>query len=546
MAWANIDHAETPDELRARCEAADLPSNFVELLERCADDYGTTTVWRFFEHDGRWATLNYQELRDAVFRLSSALTDFGIAPGDHVILMANNRPEFPLIWLALGCIGAVMIPANIRYTSREIDYVFTDGDASFAIVDAEFVGIFANGERASAIATPDKLLTIDAVDGFRSLGEIFDAATTTRPPTEALGRDTLVNIQYTSGTTGFPKGCMLSHDYWILMGFLGSRQLGVPISNVLVAQNFYYMDAQWLLVLTMQQGGTYFVAGRPSARKFMGWVHEFDIHFCLMFEPIFKQPPSPLDAPNPLRVINIFGLTPANHKILESRFDVRAREAFGMTEIANALYMPIQEEGMVGSGSCGIPTPFREAKVMASIEREAEPNEIGELWVRGRSIMQGYYKKPEANAELFQPGGWFRTGDRFLRDAAGYFYYKGRSKDMIRRNSENVAAREVETVLRELSQVEEAAVVAVPDELRGEEIKAYIKLRPGDASSDDITSIVLDHCAAHLAKFKIPRYVGYVESFPMTASGRVEKKTLINGVEDLRVNSYDAQDRVWR
>lgn len=546
MVWTNIDQAETPAQLRSRCESTNLPQNFVQLLGRCAQEHDEKLAWNFFEHNGRWAKISYSELKDTVFHLSTALTQFGIRRGSHVIVMANNCPEFPLVWLALGCIGAVMVPANIKYTTREVDYLVTDGDVEFAIVDVEFLGIFANGGSAAGLATPSKLMTIGSSGEFTSLHAAFDSVGVVEPMDADMSMDTLVNIQYTSGTTGFPKGCMLSHDYWILIGYLGAQQLGAPIYNILVAQHFYYMDPQWLLMMSMQQGGTLFAATKPSARKFMSWVHEFDIHYCLMFEPIFKQPPSALDAPSPFRAINIFGFTPANHAPLEQRFGVRAREAFGMTEIGNALYVPVQDESMVGSGSCGIEAPYREAKVMASAEREASPDEIGELWVRGRSIMQGYYKRPETNAEQFVEGGWFRTGDLFLRDGAGYFYYKGRSKDMIRRNSENVAAREVETVLRELEQIEDAAVVAVPDDLRGEEIKAYIKLKDGEEASDATTQVVLAHCAERLAKFKMPRYVAYADSFPMTVSGRVEKRKLIEGVPDLRTNSYDAQDRVWR
>ena len=546
MAWYPIDKVETPAELRRRVEAMTLPRNFIHMLEEGAAKHGAKEAWRFFEEEGRWASLSYEGLRDAVFRIANALAGRGIGKGAHVIVMASNRPEFPLVWLALGCLGAVMVPANIKYTARKIDYLVDDAEVTFAVIDPPFLEAFRAAEKGRALADPARMVLMGAgQDGLPGLDELYDAATSAAPADRDLPPDTIVNIQYTSGTTGFPKGCLLSHDYWMLLALLTHEQNAVPLRNILLAQHFYYMDPQWLLLLALLQGGTAFIATRPSVKRFMDWVRDYHIHYCILFEPIFKAPPDPRDGDNDLRVVNIFGFTAANHGPFEKRFNTRAREAFGMTEIGGALYVPIDREDRVGSASCGIPIPFRDAKVMVGLEREAAPEEVGELWVTGRSMMQGYWKRPQVNAEQFVDG-WFRTGDLFKRDAEGYFYYQGRSKDMIRRNAENVAAREVETVLREMDQIEEAAVVAVPDDLKGEEIKAYILLRPGIEPGSVTPQEVLAHCAKRLAKFKIPRYLAFVDKFPMTVSDRVEKKVLIAGVPDLRAGSYDADEARWR
>ena len=546
MAWYPLDKVESPAALRRRVEAMTLPMNFIHMLEQGAARHGDKAAWRFFEEQGRWASLSYAELRDAVFRTANALAGFGIGKGAHVIVMSNNRPEFPLVWLALGCLGAVMVPANIKYTAREIDYLVDDAEATFAVIDPAFLEAFRAAEKGRLLVAPARMLLMGAGQaGLPGLDALYDAATAAPPADRDLPPDSIVNIQYTSGTTGFPKGCLLTHDYWMLIALVSHEQNGVPLRNILVAQHFYYMDPQWLLLMALLQGGTAFIATRPSVRRFMDWVRDFAIHYCILFEPIFKAPPDPRDGDNALRVVNIFGFTAANPAAFEQRFGTRAREAFGMTEIGAALYVPVDRADRVGSASCGIPVPFRDAKVMVGLEREAAPGEVGELWVTGRSMMRGYWKRPQVNAEQFVEG-WFRTGDLFKRDAEGFFYYQGRSKDMIRRNAENVAAREVETVLREMDQVEEAAVVAVPDDLKGEEIKAYILLRPGVAPGSVTPQPILAHSAPRLARFKIPRYLALVESFPMTVSDRVEKKVLIAGVADLRAGSYDADEARWR
>jgi crotonobetaine/carnitine-CoA ligase len=541
-----LDSVETPAELRRRIESVALPQNFARMLDELAARYGDAEAWRFIEAGARWASLGYAGLRDAVFRVADALDRFGIRRGDHVIVMANNRPEFPLVWLALGCLGAVMVPANIKYTAREIDYLVTDAEVRFAVVDPPFLAVFRSAEHGRRLVDPARMVLLGPDEaGLSGLDALYDSASMRRPAGWDLPRDTTINVQYTSGTTGFPKGCLLTHDYWMLIGLVTYAQAGVPLRNILIAQHFYYLDPQLLMMMALLAGATCFIATKPSLKRFMDWVRDYQIHYCILFEPVFKAPSDPRDGDNELRVVNTYGFTPSNHALFEKRFNTRAREAFGMTEIGAALYVPIDRPDYVGSGSCGIPVPFREAKVVVGGEREAARGEVGELWVRGRSLMQGYWKRPEVNADHFVDG-WYRTGDLFTRDGNGFYYYRGRSKDMIRRNAENVAAREVETVLREMDEIEEAAVVAVPDDLKGEEVKAYILLRPGVERGSVSPARILEHCAGRLARFKIPRYIAFVDSFPMTMSNRVEKKVLVTGVPDLRADAYDADENRWR
>ena len=159
---------------------------------------------------------------------------------------------------------------------------------------------------------------------------------------------------------------------------------------------------------------------------------------------VYKNPPS-ADGHDDLIRGNVYGVAPAVHAKIEERFDFCAREAFGMTELGSAMFMPIEATDMVGSGSCGVPAPFRECRIVDESGRSLR-REVGELCVRGPGIMLGYYNNPEATDESLR-GGWFHTGDLFRQDERGYFYIVGRQKDMIRRSSENIAAREVEAVL---------------------------------------------------------------------------------------------------
>jgi acyl-CoA synthetase (AMP-forming)/AMP-acid ligase II len=315
--------------------------------------------------------------------------------------------------------------------------------------------------------------------------------------------------------------------------------------RILAATPFFYMDPQWLLLMAFYHRGTLFVARRQSASRFMEWVRAHRIQFCLFPEAVFLQPPSPQDRDNDIIRVNVYGLRKDIQAAVEERFDFVVREAFGMTEIGSGLFMPIEATDMVGSGSCGMPAPFRECRIVDDEGRDVADGEMGELVVRGPGILKGYYRKPEATREAFF-GDWFRTGDIFRKDARGFYYIVGRKKDMIRRAGENISAREVEAVLKALPGVAEAAAVPVPDPMRGQEVKIYVVLSPPATREQVSPERIIAHCEANLARFKVPRYIAYRDSLPKTPSEKIAKGELVKGVADLRAGSFDRVEGRWQ
>jgi crotonobetaine/carnitine-CoA ligase len=303
------------------------------------------------------------------------------------------------------------------------------------------------------------------------------------------------------------------------------------------------MTPQWLLLLVFYTRGTLFVARRLSGSRYIGWMREHRIEFCLFPEAAYKQPPQENDADNAIVRVSTYGFPKREQKRLEQRYDFVAREAFGMTEIGTALYVPIDAPEMVGSGSCGLPEPYRECRIADEHGGTLPVGAVGELLVRGPGILLGYYKKPEATAAAFH-GDWFRTGDLFRQDERGYFYIVGRVKDMIRRSGENIAAREVEEVILGLAQVAEVGCVPVPDARRGEEVKAVIVLQPGIGQAELPPERILAHCRAGLAPFKVPRYVAYAAALPKTGSNKVAKAEL-RAQPDPTAQCYDAVEQRW-
>ena len=199
---------------------------------------------------------------------------------------------------------------------------------------------------------------------------------------------------------------------------------------------------------------------------------------------------------------------------------------------------------MTGSGSVGKLDPYREVRIVNEEGNDVSQGDVGELLVRGPGMFKGYYKKTKETRNAFN-GDWFRTGDLFRQDQNGYYYIVGRKKDMVRRLGENISAAEVETQLRAHPKILDAAVVPVPDEVRGEEVKAYIIPRPGENVESVPPEEIIAFCLERIAKFKVPRFIEYKESFPRTPSQRVEKHKLIAEKKDLRSGCYDAEEKRW-
>ncbi len=535
------------DEILAehrRVEAAPLAPSFGALLDRAARDYAERKALVFFE---RGEELTYAALRHQVDRLANALAAIGVGKGTKVALMMPNVPEYPVSWFALAKLGGIAVPVNCRFTARELDYVLGDSAAEFLIIHRDYGELLPSLERRPGALVDNHIVSVrGAIPGAgRRWHELVEGAAPDFQAVQAVGLDDLLNIQYTSGTTGLPKGCMQTHRYWVTAGHVMRYSDGADISRILAPTYFFYLDTQLMTSFALHTGATVYVANQLSASRFMDWVRAYGIEFVFMFEPVFKQPPRADDGDNNLKLACILGLSKDNHAALQTRFATIARERFGMTEASPLLYMPNDHAHMVGSGSCGIPAPFRDVTVLDPEGRPVPAGEVGELWVRGAGIMLGYYNKPEANTEAFRDG-WLRTGDLFRRDADGYYYIVGRIKDMIRRSEENIAAQEVEAVLRTMPEILEAACVPVPDEIRGEEVKAYIRLEEGLTPEDVPPDAVFAHCQGLLARFKIPRYLEYRDGFPYGPSHKVEKQKLIAEKPDPREGCYDRVDSHWR
>jgi acyl-CoA synthetase (AMP-forming)/AMP-acid ligase II len=344
-----------------------------------------------------------------------------------------------------------------------------------------------------------------------------------------LRADDVANFQYTSGTTGFPKACMLTHDYWLRTARIAADQVHLRDDDVmLIAQAYSYMDPQWATLLCLIGGIPLVVLPRFSASGFWASAREHGatLTYVLGTMPLLmhKQPRHPQDAGNRMRLVLCSGIQPDLHRTFEERWGAPWRELYGSTESGPDLVVAADAEDTVGTGAMG--------RAPAGKEVELD-EETGEILVRGVPMMKGYWNHPEATAHAFR-GGWYHTGDRGFRDSAGYIHHAGRLKDMVRRGGENISCAEVESVLNQHPAVLATALVPIPDDLFGELPKAFVQLRPGHAPGVGTAMSVIEHARRNLARFKIPAYVEFVESFSLTPSARIEKRHLLTPERDQR------------
>ncbi|MFT4081652.1 MAG: class I adenylate-forming enzyme family protein [Nocardioides sp.] len=495
-----------------------LSMSMPQLLDHAAERWPDNDAIVFIE--GSDVRVTWSQFRDDVVRLRSGLDAAGVRAGEKIGLLLHNQYEFPLSWFAVGALGAVVVPLNPKYTPREIEFVLADAGATWLIGAADTLSAHVGDTGLGPVSVDHVVAVGGAVEGALSFttlmaGEPQVADFVPEP-------DDLVNIQFTSGTTGLPKGCMLTHRYWVELGVYGSA-LFHEARRTLADHAFYYMQNQAYLASAMCVGGAIYVTQGLSRRKFMDWLVDHQIDMAWIDEGMLDFPESDADRRLALKRAPVMAVPKELHAALEKRFDLQARDLYASTELGNGTVVPWDRVDMVGSGSMGLCFPNRESKLVDADLNEVEPGEIGELCMRGRGIMLGYHNRPEVNAELFLPGGWFRTGDLVRKDAEGFHFYVGRTRDIIRRSGESIAAGEVEGVLEAMPQIDDVAVIAVPDASRDEEVKAIVVL------ADDVAATpeeVVAWARRGLAPFKLPRYVEFRDELPYTGSGKIAKGAL--------------------
>ena len=501
----------------------------------------------------------YREFKEVVERCARALMALGLEKGDHVAVWGQNVPEWVTLQFATGKVGAVLVTVNPAYKAHELKYVLDQSDSAAlfltkGVKDADFVEILT--QAVPELADDDGELSVEELphlmhavlmgEGFREglpimgFEEFMQRGAEVSPEVlrerqESLDADEVINMQYTSGTTGFPKGVQLTHTNIVKNAFyIGEcMELG-PEDRVCIPVPFFHCFGCVLGTLnTVTREGTMVPVESFDAEKVLQAVHEERCTAVLgvptMFIAELEHPEFEAYDTSSLRT-GIMAGSPCPMEVMKKVVDVMGASeitiAYGQTESSPVITQTRTEDPLeLRVSTVGRALPETEVRIVGVETREdCEPGQQGELWTRGYLVMKGYYKMEDRTAEVIDEDGWLHTGDLAIMDEKGYVRITGRAKDMIIRGGENVYPREIEEFLYTHPDISDVQVYGVPDEKYGEQVAAaVIKKKPdSDLTEEDVK----EYCRENIARFKVPFYVDFVEEYPMTASGKIQKYKL--------------------
>ena len=483
--------------------------------------------------------LTYQEVDALARRVASVLAEWGIGAGDRVALACPNLAEFPIIYYGILKSGAVVVPMNVLLKAEEIEYYLRDADARafFCFAGTPELHLGEEGRAAfESVSTCEHFVLIGAADGVEgdSYAELVAAADPAFDSARTAETDTSV-ILYTSGTTGQPKGAELSHSNLVLNAIGCNRLFRTtpdrPETMLVTLPLFHTFGATVLMNGGFATAATLVLVPRFTGEIALGLMVEHDVTIFAgvptMYWALLNALGDGVDVARIQRNLRIAmsGGASLPLQILDdfkSRFGVDILEGYGLSETSpvatfNHLGRPTKP-GSIGQALWGVEVRLVDQDWNTITDTDA----IGEIAIRGYNIMKGYLNRPEATAAVMHDG-WFRTGDLAKQDSEGYFFIVDRAKDMVIRGGFNVYPREVEEVLMRHPAVSLAAVIGVPSQEHGEEIKACIVKVAGDETSEQE---LIDYCKEHLAAYKYPRIVEFMGSLPMTSTGKLLKRQL--------------------
>ncbi|MCY4078076.1 MAG: AMP-binding protein [Acidobacteria bacterium] len=522
---------------RVLLPAGDGTRTPVALLETRARESPDAPFVVFDDLDGGVTARTYGEFDRVANRAAHVLRRLGVGRGDTITLLLANCPEFLALWFGAAKLGTIIVPVNTASSASELEYLAGHSESRLIFADADRFDL-ARKVRARCAGVGDVLVCgAGAPSAEVDFGRRMAECPETPPEGEAPSPADEAAILYTSGTTARPKGVLVTHANYICAGETVARAVRLtPDDRHLVVMPLFHGNAQYYSTMSaLVAGASVALMARFSASRFFDQAiaHGCTVSslFAAPIRMLLAQPRRPELAENRLRaVLFAQSVTPAQLAEWEERFGAPLLQLWGMTEtMGPPIINPL--DGERRNMSMGLPAPGYASRLVDGNGESVARGEVGQVVVRGEpglSLMKGYYKNPEATAETLRDG-WLWSGDNARQDDDGYFHFVDRAKDMIKRSGENVAASEVEAVIREHPAVFDCAVIGVPDAMRDEAIVAVVVPRaaeggesPAALTGDD----VLAWCRERLASFRVPQFVRFRAELPRTAVGKIRKHVL--------------------
>jgi acyl-CoA synthetase (AMP-forming)/AMP-acid ligase II len=469
-------------------------------------------------------TLTYGEFAHAVAHLGTELDSLKIGVGEHVGFLLHNGLHTTTLFIGIMAQGRVAVPLNLLSQGAQLAYVLTHSRVKCVYVSPPY--------RTQILEALAKMEPICAA-GITLVDVNEDEAPQSADPfiaPEQLRANSPALLMYTSGTTGQPKGAMLTHHNLMHTANTASAWHGLTAADrVLSSLPLYHINGQCIATLApFVSGGSIVCPHKFSVSAWWQWVRDFSPTWINVVPTIIAYLLNAQSGKSESFPTVKFArsasapLPPEQHHQFEKIFGIGVIEAMGMTECASMVFCNPQEAAKRKYGTPGVPCGV-DAKVIARNGQENGVGETGELCLRGENVMQGYFDAPEKTAEAFDDEGWLRTGDLGHRDADGFYFVTGRIKELIIKGGENIAPREIDEALLQHDAVLEAAAYGVPDKNYGQTIHAAVVLKEGKSCEAEP---LISHCIALLGKYKAPSEIRFIAELPKGASGKVQRLKL--------------------
>jgi long-chain acyl-CoA synthetase len=507
--------------------------NLAELAEAKIQEFGEYTNLIF--EDREYTNV---QLHETSKRLAAGLRRLGIKPDDMVIVLMPNCPEVLVSYPAIWRIGSIIVPVLFLLEAHEVSYIASDCNAVAAITSPEFLYKIQQVQENSPKLQHIIVTGDEEMPGTISFNRLVSESDENIEIHAANNDDTAV-LLYTSGTTGRPKGVMLSHgnlyaNAMNIKNTAGESDRGDTSLAVLPLSHSYGLG---LLV-------SGYVSDRTGKTILLRWFNLEGVFQAIekykianmagvptMYIYMLHYPEADKYDVSSMQnwLVGAAPMSQATLKQFEEKFGGEMYVAYGLSEASPGVAAE-RDTFPRKIGSVGKPMAGVEVKIVDENDKELPPDTVGEILCRGDNVMKGYYKMPEQTEETLR-GGWLHTGDMGYFDSDGYLYIVERKKDLIIRGGFNIYPKDIEEVLYKHSSVAESAVVSKPDELMGEEVIAYVVLTPGANATD---KELIAHCQENLAKYKCPRRIEFIEAMPKNAIGKIQKKELRKLAKDLK------------
>jgi acyl-CoA synthetase (AMP-forming)/AMP-acid ligase II len=480
-------------------------------------------------------TLTYRQLADAVRRAATGLARRGFRQGDVLAIYSPNLPEYAVVFHAVASLGGINTTVNPLYTADELAKQLEDSAARFLVT----VPAFLDKARDAAARTGiEEVFVLGTAEGARPFAELLQAPAS--PPAVAIApRGDVVVLPYSSGTIGLPKGVMLTHYNLVANlqqceGMEGFDGFAEPDVVMAVLPFFHIYGMVVIMKLTLAQGGTLVTMPRFDLVEFLGLIQKYRISILPLVPPIVlgmvKHPAVAQFDLSSVRLV-FSGAAPLGEEIagqLSRKIGCPVVQGYGMTEASPVTHLSPTRNAPAKPGSIGKVVPNTEVKVVDVVTGAAlGRNQEGELLIRGPQIMKGYLNRPQETADSIDREGWYHTGDVGYVDDEEWFYIVDRTKELIKYKGLQVAPAELEALLLTHPAVLDAAVVRKADEEAGEVPKAYVVLKPDDASRATSADALMAWAAERVAPHKRVRHVEFIDQIPKSASGKILRRVLI-------------------